>query len=272
MRKRVLLLIILTGAVFMGGCSLKKNAKEGTLPEAEPTPFPTRPIEQSIKERPFVSLLATADRHWVTMEIKNIPKGATGIDYDLIYLADVEGSKIERGISTGGVPAELNGSTEYSKKILFGTASCTTGTCKYKYDENVSEGTLAVKMVGGGLGEKYETVYRIQTGKEGKAAGLTTGDGIFALTSASLPAGSVYLTISTIGVPSPLPAGVVPKSLPYGVFPSISGKVNVSFKTDLTDGAVYAYIGKSWQKLTTGFSGGEAKAETSGASLFILTQ
>ncbi len=271
MKKRILLAGLLASVVILSGCSLRKNSKAGNLPEAEPTPVPTRPIEQSIKERPYVTLLPTADRHWVTMEIKNIPKGTTGIDYDLIYLADFEGSKIERGVSTGGVPAGLSGATEYSKKILFGSASCTTGVCKYKYDENVNEGTLAIKLVGSGLGEKFETAYRIQKGKEAAGDGLTAGDGVFSL-KASLPANTIYLTISTIGVPSQLPAGVTPKSSPYAVFPAVSAKTTVSFKTDLTNVSIYAYDGKSWKKLTASVSGGIITAEAAGASLFILTQ
>lgn len=266
MKKFLILGSLLIAVFLLSGCGPKKTTTEN-LPNTEPTPIPTKPIEQSIKERPYVSLLPTADRHWVTMEIKKIPQGTKGIDYDLTYFADFEGSKIERGVSTGGVPVDLNGATEYSKKVLFGSASCTTGTCKYKYDENVTEGALSIKFVGG---EKYETAYRIQKGKEALTDGFSTGDGIFML-KATLPTNSIYLTASSIGLLTQLPSGVIAKSLPYAVFPSISGKATVFFKTDLGNAVIYAYS-SGWQKLTTTLSAGEAKAETSGASLFILTQ
>ncbi len=266
--KKVFIFGSLLIAVFLlSGCGPKKTPSEG-LPEAEPTSIPTKPIEQSIKERPYVSLLPTADRHWVTMEIKRIPQGTKGVDYDLTYFADFEGSKIERGVSTGGVPVDLNGATEYSKKVLFGSASCTTGTCKYKYDENVTEGILSIKFVGR---EKYETAYRIQKGKEASTLGFSTGDGIFTL-KATLPTNSIYLTSSSIGLLTQLPSGVIAKSLPYAVFPSVSGKVTVSLKTDLSNPVIYAYSSSGWQKLATTVAAGEAKAEISGASLFILTQ
>lgn len=266
--KKILILGSFLVAVFLlSGCGTKKTSPESML-NAEPTPVPTKPIEESIKERPYVSLLPTTDRHWVTMEIKKIPQGTKSIDYDLTYFANFEGSKIERGVSTGGIPVDLNGATEYSKKILFGSASCTTGTCKYKYDENVTEGTLSIKFLGR---EKYETAYRIQKGKEAVTVGFSTGDEIFMI-KAILPANSIYLTASSIGLLTQLPSGVIAKSLPYAVFPGISGKATVSFKTDLGNAVIYAYSSKGWQKLTTTISGSEAKAETSGTSLFILTQ
>lgn len=266
MRKVLILVTFIFSVFLLSGCGPKKPAVN--TPVAEPTPMPTKPIEQSIKERPYVSLLPTQDRHWVTLEIKNIPKATKGINYDLIYLADFEGSKIERGISTGGVPVELNGSSDYSKKVLFGSASCTTGTCKYKYDENVTEGSLSFNF---DKGEKYETPYRIQKGKEALTEGFTTGDRVFSL-KATLPANSIYITTSSIGLPVPLPSGVTAKSIPYAVFPSITTKVSVSFKSSLEGVSIYAYNGKTWQKLATTTAGGELKADTTGSSLFILAQ
>jgi hypothetical protein len=263
----ILLLVVIALAVF----GLKKISSRSSAVPAEPTPIPEPPIEESIGERPFVSLLPTADGHWVTLDVKNLPKGTQGLEYDLIYLAEVEGSKIERGVTTGGKPIDLKGAGEYNKKMLFGSASCTTGVCKYKYDENVTEGTLTLKVIGTGT-VRYETAYRLQRGAEAKVDGLSTGDGNFRLTAASLPAKTLYLTTSTIGVPTPLPAGVTPKSVPYGVFPALSGKVEVAFKTDLAEPTIYAYSGRAWQKLTTSVKGSEAIASTSGASIFILTK
>jgi len=270
LKKGFLALSLISAAVLLSGCGLKKSPAASSVPQAEPTSTPARSIAETISKRPFVSLTPTTDGHWVNLEIKNLIKGTTGINYDLVYLADFEGSKIERGVSTGGVPIDLNGADEYQKKILFGSASCTTGTCKYKYDENVTEGSLNLNLVGG-LGEKYEVSYRIQRGSEGKQ-GLTTGDGLFSFVSSALSAKSLYLTISTIGIPTALPAGVVPKSEPYGLFPAITAKGIVSFKTDLTSAVIYASDGKSWRKLETKIANGVASAEASGVSYFILAE
>lgn len=267
--------LIACGLIFctllLSGCSLKKSSGAGKVtPSPEPTVIPERPIEESIGDRPYVSLVPTADGHWVNLEIKNFAKGISSFEYDLIYFADFEGSKIERGVTTGGVPVEVTGS-DFSKKILFGSASCTTGVCKYKYDENVTEGSFVLNLKSDRGTERYESAYRIQKGSEGKD-GLTTGDGIFSFVSTSLKAKSQYLTMSSIGVPASLPAGLTPKSVPYAIFPIIKEKGTVSIKTSLTEGTIYGYNGKSWQKLTTTFAEGGATAQTSGNYLFILTQ
>jgi hypothetical protein len=267
MKKAFFLLSLFLAVFVLSGCGPKRTTG-ADLPEAQPTPYPTRPIEQTIKERPFVSLVPTSDRHWVTLEVKNISGSVTGLLYELTYMAEFEEGKIERGVTSGSNPVELSGASEYSKKILFGSASCTTGVCKYKYDENVSEGVLVLELQ---PGERYETVYRIQKGSEAKE-GLSTGDGVFSYVSSILPAKGIYLTISTIGVPVSLPEGVVPKSVPYGIFPTVTGAGKVSITTAATEGSIYAYNGKSWQKLITTIANGTATAQSSSTSIFILAE
>lgn len=266
-KKTFLVLGLILCTVFLSGCSLKKQPLPTETPPAESSEAPAKPIEESIKERPFVSLLPTTDGHWVTLEVKNIPKGVSGLEYELTYMADVEGNKIERGVSTGGKPADLNGANNFSKKILFGSASCTTGTCKYRYDENVTEGKLSLKL--SGFSETYETVFRIQKGSEGKE-GFTTGDGIFTFTSLNLPKNNLYLTISSVGIILPLPTGVIAKSVPYEIFPTPVGKGTVSFKTTVQDAKIYLYSGSSWQALATSVSGDLLTAEAPKSGIFIL--
>lgn len=272
-KKILILTVLLFSSFLLSGCSLKKSTiKTGGTSGANPTPTPTKPIEQTIKERPFVSVLPSADGHWLTLEIRKIIQGTSSLEYELIYFAEAEGNRVERGVSTAGSPVDLASQAEFSKKILLGSASCTTGTCKYKYDEGVNEGTMTLWFNKTGGKEKYESVFRIQKGKEGKE-GLTTGDGVFTLVSTGLSDSSIYLTISSIGVPSSLPAGVVPKTVPYGIFSSGAMKGGtVAFKTALTSISIYAFDGKAWSKLTTEVSGGIAKATSSGQNIFILAE
>ncbi len=263
-----MIIVILASGVFLSGCA-KKTSKETPPGQIIPTPAPTRPVEETIKERPYVSLNVSSDSHWLTLEVKNIRKGITSLEYELTYFADFEGNRIERGVSTGGKPIELVNQSEYSKKLLLGSASCTTGTCKYKYDENVNEGKLILTLIGSGGKENFESAFRIQKGKEAKE-GFTTGDGVFSLVSGTLPQNSVFLTISSVGVPIPLPEGVAAKTIPYTVYPSLNTKGTVSFKTALTAADIYALVGKTWQKLATTVENGKATADFSNSSLFIL--
>ncbi|MGB9637492.1 MAG: hypothetical protein ACPLY7_01700, partial [Microgenomates group bacterium] len=182
-KKAFIVVILLLSSVLLSGCALKKPAPNSSeTVEVKPTPFPTKPIEQTIKEKPFVSLLPSNDNHWLTLEIKNIVKETTGLEYELLYFAQVEGNQVERGVGTTGKPEEIKNQTEFSKKILLGSASCTTGTCKYKYDEGVTEGTLSVNLINSSGKNKYESAFRLQKGKEAKE-GLTVGDGVFSFVS-----------------------------------------------------------------------------------------
>lgn len=273
MKKLILGGLVLFSSILLSGCALRKSAvNPSEIPEAKPTPFPTKPIEQTIKERPFVSLIPSTDRHWLTLEVKNIVKGTEGLEYELTYFAEAEGSRIERGVSTAGKPVDLNGATSFFKKILLGSASCTTGTCKYKYDEGISEGTLTLTLNKAGGKEKYESVFRVQQGKEGKE-GLTTGDGVFSYASTSLPATVVYLGISSVGIPAQLPEGVTPKTIPYGIFSSGAVKGGIAaFKTDLTSVSIYAFDGKAWDRLATTVTEGRAKAASTTQNIFILAE
>lgn len=265
MKKLFLFFLVLSSGFFLSGCSLSKN--QGTpSPAAEPTAVPTKPIEETILIRPYVSLVPTADGHWVNLEVKKLPQGTKSIGYELTYFADIEGSKIERGVGNIDQPIDLNGATDFSKKILFGTASCTTGTCKYRYDENITEGVLSLSLIGSSK-DKYESSYRLQRGKEVKE-GLTTGDGIFSFTSQTLSSGT-YLTISTIGINVDLPVNLKAKSLPYGTFP-LPGKGNVSFKSGTT-ASIYCLNGSSWSKLVSEAANGTISAFGS-CSTFILAE
>ena len=261
-------MVIFAGAVSLSGCAKKKTAE--TPPnQTAPTPVPTRPVEETIKERPYVSLNVSSDNHWITLEVKNIRKEITSLEYELTYFSDFEGNRIERGVSTGGKPVELTNQTEFFKKLLLGSASCTTGTCKYKYDEGVNEGILVLTLIGDNGKEKYESAFRIQKGNEAKE-GLSTGDGVFSVISNTLPQNSLYLTISSVGIPTQLPEGVTAKIIPYAVYPNLTGKGTVSFKTALTQVSIYTLSGKTWQKLETALENGKATAAFSNTSLFIL--
>ena len=267
MKKTPLVLLVLFSVFVLGGCGPKKASPPSG---GEPTATPTRPVSETVKEAPLVSLVPTADGHWVNLEVSSIAEKFTAIDYELIYFADVEGSKIERGV-TGGKMIDLNGASSFSKKVLFGSASCTTGTCKYKYDENVTEGTLTLKLGTSTGRETFSSIFRIQKGSEG-GEGLSTGDGVFSFVSSALPKNSRYLTISTIGLPAELPSGLVAKSLPYSIYPKPGVKGTVSFESSEEGVGVYLWSGFSWEKMPTTLENGSASAEIQKFGVFVLAK
>lgn len=273
------LVIILTSSLVLSGCSSKKKSPPVSNNLApSPTQIPVKTPEEAAKDGPFFSLIPSTDGHWLTIEIKNIPSETKSLEYELIYQAEFEGNLVERGVSTLGSPVELddsatNGSNkkEFSKKILLGTASCTT-VCKYKYDEGVKEGTFTLILNKTSSKEKYESPFTLLKGSGGKS-GLFSKDEIFNFNSTNLSPNAVFIVVSTIGIPIPLTGNLSPQSAPYGIFSSASLKSGeVSFQTSLPDTSIYGYDGKSWVKLNSTYSNGYLKAFTTNQFVFILAK
>jgi len=248
---------------LLTGCLPKKN-EEGQLPQ-QATPVPTKPLEQSIGERPYVNLVPTADGHWINLEVTGIQQGTKSIDYELVYFAGDLVNKVERGVA-GSV--DLKGEKSISRKILFGSESCTV-KCKYRYDENVSEGSLTLKVHKENSTDKYESAYRLQKGSEGKE-GLTTGDGNFKFVANNLSSNAYFLTISTLGVPSLLP-GVIAAN-PYGIFPAVNSKGMVSFKTTEQTAKIYFWNNNKWEELDSSFADGWVTAPVAKTGVFALVK
>lgn len=262
-----LLLIVISG-VFLTGCSIggKKNSSQiDERTTTKPTPQPTKSPQESIAQRPYVSLVPSSDGHRLTLKMTRIPGSVKSFEYELIYFADFEGNKIERGVDSGGRPVDLSGKTEYSKEFLLGSESCTTGRCKYRYDEGVSEGMLTLKFIGDNGTDKFMTSYRLQTNLTLKD-GLSSGDGGFIFKPTGKITGTV-ITMQTAGIPKDIT--FIPRSLSYAFYPSAI-KGNVSFTSTATGVSIYGYNGTTWNKLDTTAADGQLTAESSGNFLFIL--
>jgi len=266
-----LLLVAALVLLVFGALQIKKNSTVDSTKDrpltVQPTPQPTKSAEESIATRPYVSLLPSVDAHRLTLKMANLPPDIKGFEYELIYFADFEGNKIERGVDSAGRQVDLIGKSDFAKEFLLGSESCTTGKCKYRYDEGVSEGTLTLKFYNknGGV-DKYMTSFRLQSGTSAKE-GLSTGDGSFVFTLTGKPTG-YYLTMSMAGLPKQIDFS--PKSLPYSIFPSLSYKGTVAFNSTQTEFKIYGYNGSVWQKLDTKIANGQLTAESSDNYLFIL--
>lgn len=269
MRKTFFLFLGLFSLLGLAGCLPKKSSDSvdvgSPVGYEEPSPLPSEP-SSSFNERPFVSLLPSLDGHWVTLELRNFPTGATSVEYELVYFAGDLGNKIERGV-TGTV--EIKGDALISRKILFGSESCTTGQCKYRYDENVSEGTLTLKFKSGTGIERYEAAFRIQKGEEAKES-FSAGDGEFQFISSILPKNTYFLTISTFGLPSETEEKI--EANPYGIFPSSSTMGTVSFKTSNSTARILFWTGQKWEELASSYLDGWVTATAQKTGVFILVR
>jgi len=254
---------LILATFVLSGCSLKLAEKQ-VGDQGQPSPMPTKPLEETIFDRPFVSLEPTTDGHWVNLQVNNIKEGTKSIDYELIYFAGDIGNQVERGVA-GSI--ELKGEKSFARKILFGSESCTV-KCKYKFDENISEGVLTLKLRNETGTEKFESAFRLQKGSEA-AEGLSTGDGNFKFVAKNLAKNSYFLTISTIGVPKEFEGKI--GAVPYGIFPSSSAKGEVFFKAN-EEAAILVWDGTKWLETESSLVDGWLRTSVQKTGIFVLVK
>jgi hypothetical protein len=232
MKKYLPLVIFIIGLVVFAGLYffVIRNKRE-EIPVEEEEIVAEIPFEK----RPFVSLIPTADGHYLNFKVENIKLEAISMDYELLYTVG-DGR-------TQGVPGtiKLEGTSEIERQLLLGSES----SGKFRYDEGVENGTITLRFRDqkGKLLGKLSTQFHLQTNVES----LSSLDGKFSFT---LTRGeeNYFVIMETFGLPpgASQPSNKV-TSGPYGVFSSdeASGEVKL-------DGEVNYWNGSSWQKVESG--------------------
>jgi len=140
MKKITLIIIpVIIIITFLSFFFLTRNKKVVDTPIK--TTQKSKQIELADNEKPYISLIPRSDGHELNLKVENIPLKFSNAEYELIYTAEDEGLKIEKGIG-GSVEIEKN---YFERKLLLGTESCTNG-CKYKYDEGITGGVLTLTL------------------------------------------------------------------------------------------------------------------------------
>ncbi|MBM3209178.1 hypothetical protein FJZ40_02715 [Candidatus Shapirobacteria bacterium] len=267
MKKVLFFTFCLFLVTILSGCIFNKEEapaeqEKGYLSPAKATPVPTQSSQLVIEGKPYLALTPRADGKELKLSLGGIV-GAKSMDYELVYLAGETDNQLQRGV-VGSV--DLAGSTEYGKSLLLG--SCSKSVCKY--DENVKEGTVSLIFRGDGGAQKYEAVFRLQTGQDAKT-GLTSGDGNFKFVSSTLPPSNYYLTVSTLGL-FRMPVGRIVAG-PYGIFTSgsTSAKGKVFFKPSSPAQAakILVWAGQSWTELKSTREDEFVTAETPTLGAFV---
>ncbi|MCJ7828042.1 hypothetical protein MUP65_02780 [Patescibacteria group bacterium] len=190
----------------------------------QPLPTPERYLEVEVKDAPFISLIPSADAHWLTVGIERI-RDAETVEYELAY-ETADG--VTQGAIGGPYPVPEDG--KYEKRILLGTES----SGHYRYHEGVVGGSLTVRL-GGGIGARRFTADFILTNEEP----LSSSDGVFVIETAKFDGWVVVMP--TFGLPDEAEVS----GQPYGVFSAGSVEIDlsdISFEKDST----LVWNGKRW--------------------------
>jgi hypothetical protein len=137
--------IIVIILIIIGWITGVTGKKEQTIEIPKPAPIS---VSKSLSDQdlPAIAIEISSDRSGAVLMISEIADRFSELEYELIYTAESnEGLPVERGVAGG--PIKIDSSRKVSETVLFGTESCTTGTCKRHIDKNVSGGMLAVRLV-----------------------------------------------------------------------------------------------------------------------------
>lgn len=130
----LLSLIGIIGGIILIRKNFKKEFSQANTPALQSPKTEELPLEML----PVVRLIPRADKHEVTLEIKDI-QNADVVEYELTYSSN--------GLTRGVVGTiNLNGETSFTRKILLGT--CSRDVCKY--DENITDGMVTLRLRGNG--------------------------------------------------------------------------------------------------------------------------
>jgi len=111
--------------------------------KAQPTKI-IKKLEMSEEDFPVISMALKNNDHYVDLTIDKIPVFISDIEFEFLYNSvDENGQEFQKGQFDNFEVEE----DKVEKEILLGTSSCTTGTCKYRYDENISSGKLILKLM-----------------------------------------------------------------------------------------------------------------------------
>ncbi|MFI5241086.1 MAG: hypothetical protein ACHQUA_01495, partial [Microgenomates group bacterium] len=202
MKKFLPLILLGVGLlVLVGAFIFVKNSKNKSPQVEEETAK-----EIPVGERPVVSLVPSADGHYLKLTISKIMvKKAASLDYELLYtLPDGR---------TQGVPGtvKLTGG-DIIKDLLLGSES----SGKFRYDEGVDGGTVTIRFRDdkGKLLGKLSTKFAMQSG----VTTLTVADSGFTYELDKVAKGVYFVTIQTFADPDP--STVVVYQNGYAVFAS----------------------------------------------------
>jgi hypothetical protein len=231
MKKVLPIFILLIGILVVIGAFLlvkSKNSKKEDV--QEPDSEEVLP-EIALEKRPVVSLMPSADGHWLKLKIQKILIDAATLDYEMTY-------KVPDG-RTQGVPGTVKLTTkdDIEKDLLLGSES----SGKFRYDEGVESGQLVFRFrdSSGKLVAKFQTEFNLLTSTKD----ITSTDGVFKLTFEKIYPKTFFIVINTIGYPGDVKLEESTKL--YGLFSSEKGKYKGS--VEITGSSYITYWdGLNW--------------------------
>jgi hypothetical protein len=257
----VLLLIVLAaGGVFAYNKFFKKTAEQ-TQTQAPKKKKITEPVNViPVAERPYIQIVPQ-DIHNVVIQVNELKKPATGVDYELEYQTE---SNLEGAVGTldlASVPAK--------KVILLGSCSA-GGACRYH--QNVKGGTLLAKFSGSeNYVVKSDWKY-IENPK--KETMFSSKDAKFQIDSKDLGAQRILVIYNSPGYPKTPTGTVISDVYTVTAMNDLKGKGNLSIRAneDVSSASIMGWDGQSWKEFKGKADGKTVTAEVDLLQVYVVVK
>ena len=264
-KKVIILLIVLVliggiGAVVLG----RRDQDESQPIEEQERRRITDPVNViPIAQRPYVAITPRADGRHLDINIIQLNKPATEVDYELEYQS---GSMLQGAmglIQLSSLPA--------SEEIFLGSCSA-GGACTYH--EDITGGNLLLRFSGDGESYAVKTDWRYfdNVSRENSVA---SRDAKFQLEAAALASQRYLVVFNSYGIPEGLQGDVIADHFALRSSANLqtsSGLGSLSIRTneESETAIVVGYDGESWHEFDTTIEGKEVKAEVQLMELYTV--
>lgn len=254
-----IVLLLIVGAVIV----INKNKKAAEQPAQVSTKKKiSSPVNViAVADRPYMRLEPSADGHYITIDIEEIKKSASQLNYEMEYQTGSMLQGFGGLISLSKLPV--------SEKKLFGSQSAGGAIT---YHEDIKGGNFLAEFSGT---ESYavKSAWRYFE-NSGKATEFTSQDAKFTVSNASLASYSYIIIYNSPGYPGTLKADLL--SDPYVVtaeksLKTISSKFEVSIRAS-EEGQIMGYDGTKWQKMDSTYADGAVKASGALMDVYVLVK
>jgi hypothetical protein len=215
----------------------------------------------AVADRPYVRVTPKDSKN-VTIEVKELKKPATSMEYELEYQTEsnLEGAIGDLTMTT--LPA--------MKDILLGSCSA-GGACRYHKD--VKGGTLLGKFTGGdqSYALKQDWKYIENTTKE---TTLSSRDAKFSIESKELAKLNIAIIYNSPGYPGSLTGTPISEIYSFAPISSLTTEQTVSIRVneDAPSATIMVYDGKNWKELQTVVKDKVAKATGVVAEAYVVVK
>ena len=262
MKKKLIIagvaLLVIGGGIFAFTKLRSKPATTEETTKKKRIEEPTNII--AVADRPYLQIIPHSDGHNLSIEVIELKKDATSVEYELEYQA---GSLLQGAfgqLSLDSLPA--------TKKILLGSCSA-GGACTYH--EDVQGGTLLTRFNGPeSYALKSRWKYIINSTNE---TAFSSQDAKFQIDSANLARQSYLVIFNTAGYPTSLESEPVSELYSLTTANKLTGEAELTIRAE-EEGEliIMGYNGSVWQEFETTVDGKMATAEVELMELYTVTK